>query len=162
MIMPNRSAALSAVPAARRGAADPRIAIPALCAAVALALAVPGIKSGVFDAMSTADPTRLVEVNDLIAGQGWFDLMQYRLDPPGLLMHWSRVIDAPLAALILMLRPLAGAHGAEAITLVLWPTLLFAATLLLIAAIAKRMSDAGDRQKTQLLRVLSHEMPENA
>ena len=40
-------------------------------------------------------------------------------------MHWSRVVDAMLAALILILRPLAGVHGAEAITLVLWPTLLF-------------------------------------
>jgi hypothetical protein len=42
--------------------------------------------------------------------------MQHRLDPPGSPMHWSRVIDAPLAALILMLRPLAGMEGAEAIT----------------------------------------------
>ena len=41
---------------------------------------------------------RLVEVRDLIAGQGWFDLTQHRLDPPGVSMHWSRVIDAPLAA----------------------------------------------------------------
>ena len=63
-----------------------------------------------FDAMSTDDAMRLVEVRDLIAGQGWFDLTQYRLDPPGLPMHWSRVIDAPLAAIILMLRPLVG-HG---------------------------------------------------
>src|SRR5712664_3852165 len=115
MIMSNRSTAVSGIPASRRSVADPRIAIPLLCAAVALALAVPGIKTGVFDAMSTDDAMRLVEVNDLIAGQGWFDLMQYRLDPPGSLMHWSRVIDAPLAALILMLRPLAGMAGAEAI-----------------------------------------------
>jgi hypothetical protein len=40
---------------------------------------------------------RLVEVRDLIAGQGWFDLTQHRLDPPGVSIHWSRVIDAPLA-----------------------------------------------------------------
>jgi hypothetical protein len=111
-----RSTAASGVPAARRSAADPKIMILMLCAAVALALAAPGIKSGVFDAMSTDDAMRLAEVNDLIAGQGWFDLMQHRLDPPGSPMHWSRVIDAPLAALILMLRPLAGIEGAEAIT----------------------------------------------
>jgi len=53
--MSNRSTAVSGIPASRRSVADPRIAIPLLCAAVALALAVPGIKTGVFDAMSTDD-----------------------------------------------------------------------------------------------------------
>ncbi|MGH6924787.1 MAG: hypothetical protein ACRED5_13715 [Propylenella sp.] len=44
---------------------------------------------------------RLVQVRDFLAGQGWFDLMQYRMDPPdGALMHWSHLIDAPIAALI--------------------------------------------------------------
>ena len=61
-------------------------------------LALPAVNGGVFDALSTDDAMRLVEVRDLIGGQGWFDLFQYRMDPPsGLSMHWSRVIDAPLA-----------------------------------------------------------------
>src|SRR5260370_41349134 len=56
-----------------------------------------GAKSG----MSTDDAMRLVEVRDLLAGQGWFDLTQYRLNPPdGVVMHWSRLIDLPLALLI--------------------------------------------------------------
>jgi hypothetical protein len=84
---------------------------------------------------------RLVEVRDLIGGQGWFDLFQYRLDPPGTSMHWSRVIDAPLAALILLLKPLLGMHGAEAVTLYFWPALLFAIALALVAAIARQMSN---------------------
>ena len=83
---------------------------------------------------------RLVEVRDWINGQGWFDLFQHRLDPPGASMHWSRVVDVPLAALILLLRPLIGTHGAEAVTLFLWPLLLFAAALVLVAAIARQMS----------------------
>jgi hypothetical protein len=128
--------------------------IAVLWAAVAIALAAPAMKAGVFDAMSTDDAMRLVEVRDLIAGQGWFDLTQYRLDPPGVSMHWSRVIDAPLAALILVLRPLAGAQGAEAIILVLWPTLLFGAALLLVAAIARRMSDDDNRHQTQVAAIL--------
>src|SRR6202163_2066417 len=123
------------------GTANLNIMMLVLWAAVALALAAPSIKSGVFDAMSTDDAMRLVEVRDLIAGQGWFDLMQHRLDPPGVSMHWSRVIDAPLAALIVMLRPLTGAAGAEAVTLILWPALLFGAALLLVAAIARAMSE---------------------
>jgi hypothetical protein len=80
--------------------------------------------------------------------------MQYRLDPPGSLMHWSRVIDAPLAALILMLLPLAGMAGAETITLILWPTLLFGAALSLVAAIAKRMSDDVNQHAVQLAAIM--------
>lgn len=146
----DRSTAVSGMPAARRGAADPKVMILMLCAAVALALAAPGIKGGVFDAMSTDDAMRLVEVRDLIAGQGWFDLIQHRLDPPGIPMHWSRVIDVPLAALILMLRPLAGTEGAEAITLVLWPTLLFGAALVLVAAIASRTAGGSNQRAVQM------------
>lgn len=81
-------------------------------------------------------------------------MIQPRLDPPGSLMHWSRVIDVPLAALILMLRPLAGTAGAEAITLFVWPTLLFGAALLLVAAIAKRMSDDMNQPAVQLAAIV--------
>src|SRR6185437_15343111 len=124
---------------ATQGPANLIVMMLLLCATVAFALAVPAIKSGVFDALSTDDAMRLVEVRDLIAGQGWFDLMQYRLDLPGMLMHWSRIVDAPLAGLILLLRPIMGAARAEAVTLILWPTLLFGAALLLVAAMAGRM-----------------------
>jgi hypothetical protein len=132
------------------GSANLGIMTLVLWAAVALALAAPSLKSGVFDAMSTDDAMRLVEVRDLIAGQGWFDLTQHRLDPPGLPMHWSRVVDIPLAGLILALRPLLGSNGAEAAALVLWPALLFGAALLVVAAIARRMVDGANRHVAQL------------
>jgi hypothetical protein len=49
------------------------------------------------------DAMRLVEVRNLIAGQNWFDMTISRLDPPGgVFMHWSRVVDVPLALLIKM------------------------------------------------------------
>jgi len=120
----------------------PKIWISLLFLAASVVLALPAIKGGVFDALSTDDAMRLVEVRDLIGGQGWFDLFQYRLDPPaGTSMHWSRLIDAPLAASILLLRPLLGMHGAEAVTLYFWPALLFAVALALVAAIARQMSN---------------------
>ena len=51
--------------------------------------------------LSTDDAMRLVQVRDLLAGQSWFDLTQYRLSPPdGVAMHWSRLIDLPIALLI--------------------------------------------------------------
>jgi hypothetical protein len=137
-----------------RGTANPKMMALALCAAVASALAVPAIQGGVFDAMSTDDAMRLVEVRDLIAGQGWFDLVQHRLDPPGLLMHWSRVVDAPLAGLILLLRPLLGNHGAELATLLLWPTMLLGAALLLAAAIAGRMVDGIHQHAVQIAAIV--------
>jgi hypothetical protein len=62
---------------------------------------------------------RLVSVRDLVAGQNWFDLVQYRMDPPqGSLMHWSRLIDAPIAALM-MVGDLFGIG--ERFALTLWP-----------------------------------------
>ncbi len=119
---------------------NPNVLMPMLWLAATVAIALPAINGGVFDAMSTDDAMRLVQVRDWIGGQGWFDLFQHRLDPPGASMHWSRVVDVPLAALILLLRPLIGTHGAETVTLFLWPLLLFAAALGLVAAIAREMS----------------------
>src|SRR5260370_11311799 len=121
------AAADSSVPAAAI-AANPKIMIALLWAVVACTLAVPVIKDGVFDAMSTDDAMRLVEVRDLISGQAWVDLAQHRLDPPGVSMHWSRVLDSPLAALILLLRRLAVAAPAVAGSLKPFPPVRCGAT----------------------------------
>lgn len=68
------------------------------------------------------DAMRLVEVRDLIQGRGWFDRMQPRLGiEPGTWMHWSRLVDAPITGLILLLTPLLGQSGAEQATMVVWP-----------------------------------------
>jgi len=74
---------------------------------------------------------RLAEVRDLLGGQGWFDLHQYRMGPAGgFVMHWSRLVDAPIAALVLLGEALTGSRAAgETAALVLWPALLFAAAL---------------------------------
>jgi hypothetical protein len=127
--------------------ANPSVWMPVLWLAAVIALALPSINGGVFDAMSTDDAMRLVQVRDLIGGQGWFDLFQHRLDPPGASMHWSRVIDVPLVALILLLKPLIGTHGAEVVTLFLWPLLLLAAALVLVAEIARQMSTSANNSQ---------------
>ena len=146
----------SHTPRKKQGGAYPKILIALLFLAASVTLALPAIKGNVFDAMSTDDAMRLVEVRDLIGGQGWFDLFQHRLDPPGASMHWSRLIDAPLAALILLLKPLLGMRGAEAVTLYFWPALLFAVALALIAAIARQMSsNIGAMMAAVALGVLS-------
>ncbi|TIQ27260.1 MAG: GtrA family protein [Mesorhizobium sp.] len=74
---------------------------------------------------------RLVEVRDLLNGQGWFDLHQYRMGlEGGFVMHWSRLVDTPIAAIILAASALTGSRPlAEEIAQVLWPALLFCSTL---------------------------------
>jgi hypothetical protein len=84
---------------------------------------------GALELADTDDAMRMAQVRDLLAGQGWWDLSQYRVNPAGggVLMHWSRIVDAPLAAGILLLKPLFGQTMAERIVMTLWPPLLGAA-----------------------------------
>jgi hypothetical protein len=58
----------------------------------------------------TDDNLRMAQVRASFGGQGWFDLVQHRFDPAhgGANIHWSRLVDLPIAALILLFRPLAG------------------------------------------------------
>jgi hypothetical protein len=50
----------------------------------------------------TDDNMRMMQVRGLLHGQGWFDLRQYRMNPPwGANIHWSRLVDLPIAGLIL-------------------------------------------------------------
>jgi hypothetical protein len=68
------------------------------------------------------DVMRLVEVRDWLAGQGWFDLMQYRLGlEGGTLMHWSRFIDAPIGLLVRFFSLFLPMEAAENVAATLWP-----------------------------------------
>jgi len=63
------------------------------------------------------DWTRLLEVRAWLDGQAFWDVTQYRLNPPdGFSMHWSRLVDLPLAALMLVF----GETAAMAIVPLLW------------------------------------------
>ena len=74
----------------------------------------------------TDDAMRLVEVRDLLAGQGWYDNVQSRfLAPAGVPSHWSRLVDAPIAGLIAGLTPWLGEALALGVAAALWPLLLF-------------------------------------
>ncbi|WP_423604701.1 hypothetical protein [Sphingomonas sp. MS122] len=90
------------------------------------------------------DMMRLAQVRDLVAGQAFNDWTQYRLAPPeGAPMHWSRINDVGIAAIILAARPFLGAHGAELLAVILYPALLFAAYLFLSGRIARRLGGAS-------------------
>lgn len=81
------------------------------------------------------DTLRLQQIRDLLNGQSWFDMHQHRLDPHdgGVPMHWSRLVDAPLAGLILLLRPFLGGSLAEQVTMVVVPLLTLLAVVGLVA-----------------------------
>lgn len=92
------------------------------------------------DRLTTDDAMRLVEVRDLLAGQPWYDLFQHRVLPPdGLSMHWSRYIDAPMAALMAALDPLVGADMAARWVAVIWPLSLGVLFMALTARLAARL-----------------------
>ena len=72
----------------------------------------------------TDDNLRIMQVRGLLNGQGWYDLRQYRLNPPdGLNMHWSRLPDLPLAGLYLLLKPFLGGAAAERWAVAIGPML---------------------------------------
>lgn len=86
------------------------------------------------------DVLRLVQVRDLLAGQSWFDLHQYRImAPEGVLMHWSRLVDLPIAATIVALRPLLGTAHAEIAAAVIVPALTVLCTVALAMHAANRL-----------------------
>ena len=89
------------------------------------------------------DVLRLVQVRDLLAGQSWFDVTQYRIDPPhGTAMHWTRIVDIPLALVIWALSPLLGQPGAERVALVLVPFTTFLVAALAVGSLAWRLLGA--------------------
>jgi hypothetical protein len=83
---------------------------------------------------------RLVEVRDYLAGASWTDTLQPRLNPPGTLMHWSRLIDWPLAMLLQLLSSFMPRQTAETVLVAVWPMLLFGPYLFAAAAVARRLA----------------------
>lgn len=88
----------------------------------------------------TDDNMRLMQVRGLLAGQGWYDLRQYRLAPPGGLdIHWSRLVDLPIAALILLFKPFIGTAMAERLACGIAPLLPLGVTMAALGATVRRL-----------------------
>lgn len=89
------------------------------------------------------DYMRLAQVRDLMAGQGWWDITQYRVDPAsgGGAMHWSRFIDAQIAALIWLLTLLLGAEMGEGWAVAIYPPLLMIPLFWLLGRILAQLGD---------------------
>ncbi|MET0363757.1 MAG: STT3 domain-containing protein [Sphingobium sp.] len=87
------------------------------------------------------DALRLVEVRDWMAGQSWFDVTQYRSHPPlGAPMHWSRLVDVPIAFFISVYGLFASPVMAERLALVTVPLLMLGGLFAILHRLSVRMT----------------------
>lgn len=89
----------------------------------------------------TDDNIRYLQVKDWLAGQGWYDLRQYRLDPPaGFNIHWSRLVDLPIAALMLFFRAFLDQGLADRLACGIAPMIPMLPLMLGLGFIARRLA----------------------
>ena len=90
----------------------------------------------------TDDNMRMSQVRALLGGQDWFDLRQYKLDPPtGANIHWSRLVDLPLVGLILLLRPWIGGADAERAAIAIAPLIPYLLLIFSLSLTTRRIVD---------------------
>jgi hypothetical protein len=91
--------------------------------------------------LDTDDAMRLTQMHDWLAGRGWYDLLQPRVEPPhGLESHWSRLIDAGLAGTLWVFGLVFDPVMADRLMRTVWPMLWLLPTLTGTAAIAWRIA----------------------
>ena len=91
------------------------------------------------------DYMRMVQIHRFMDGGGWFDFHEYRLNPPaGVELHWTRLPDLPIAALISMLEPWLGRTMASAAAVTIWPASLLFAMLIAVARLSSRLVGPRD------------------
>ncbi|MBA5724270.1 hypothetical protein [Candidatus Liberibacter sp.] len=90
----------------------------------------------------TDSTMRIVQVRDWLSGQNWFDTHQYRLGlNGGILMHWSRFIDALIGGLILLFSLCTQQQEqAENIAIMVYPLILIIPLMFAMTFAGKRIS----------------------
>ncbi|MFD1766050.1 hypothetical protein ACFSAG_04235 [Sphingorhabdus buctiana] len=117
-----------------------RLKSPSFLIWIVLALLLAWLSRDVILTRSGWDPDdqlRMVQLRDFLAGQSWFDTTQYRLNAPeGGPMHWSRLIELPLALVMILATPLFGPAVAEMIAGTLVPLTCFGLVAYMLGRIA--------------------------
>jgi hypothetical protein len=102
------------------------------------------------------DAMRMVQVRDFLGGQSWYDLTAWRLDPPrGSFMHWSRVVDVPLALLMKLFASETPGDAGERLARIVFPLLLQVGLLASMAWIGRILFGARGVPAVLALTVLS-------
>jgi hypothetical protein len=96
---------------------------------------------GLFALGDTDDNMRMSQVRAWLSGQDWFDLRQHKLDTAGggANIHWSRIVDLPLAGLILLGRLFTSGAEAERFAVAAAPLLPLLPLLGALALTARRL-----------------------
>ncbi|MGN6154866.1 MAG: AcrB/AcrD/AcrF family protein [Sphingomicrobium sp.] len=95
-----------------------------------------------FNLGDTDDNMRMMQVRALLHGQGWFDLRQYRLNPPyGANIHWTRLVDLPIAGIILLFQSFVGGAKAQLIAAAAAPMVPYVILFFGLALTARRLID---------------------
>jgi hypothetical protein len=100
------------------------------------------------------DAMRLLQVRDWLAGQSWWDVSQHRLNHGDFPMHWSRLVDLPLAAILALAAPL-GESIATRVAMTLVPLVTLLVAMALLAQITRRLAGAEVARYAVLLVPLS-------
>jgi hypothetical protein len=107
----------------------------------------------------TDDNMRYLQVRDWLAGQSWWDLTQHRMDPPhGANIHWSRLVDLPIAGLMLFFRLFVSDARADQLALGIAPMLPLLPLMLSLAFLARRLTEKGHAWFIAMLLPLGAEM----
>ncbi|GAB5348610.1 hypothetical protein [Alteriqipengyuania sp. 357] len=86
------------------------------------------------------DYMRYLQVRDWLGGQGWYDTRQYRFDPPyGADMHWTRIVDLPIAAAMALFDLFLPTSWSDRLTLTIIPLAQLFIAMALIRALLNRL-----------------------
>ncbi len=92
----------------------------------------------------TDDNMRYLQVRDWLAGQSWWDLRQHRMNPPeGMNIHWSRLVDLPIAALMLFFRLFTSPERADQLAVGVEPLIPLLLLMFALAFLARRLAHEG-------------------
>ncbi len=140
--------------AMRLGPAYFSFAIFALCAAILIWSGWTEVTT--LSGWDPDDRLRLVQLRNFLGGQSWFDTTQYRMNPPyGAPMHWSRLVELPLALLVLLFAPIFGQATAEMIAGTTVPLLLLGAITFMLSRIATALGSREAGFAAQLITLSS-------
>ncbi len=106
--------------------------------------------------MGPDDFLRMSQVHAWMQGQGWYDITAYKMVPPiGGDIHWSRLIDVPIAALIYFFDLFLSFEKATYLAAIVWPLLLMLITLAVWTLICDRLLNNYHRWLPAFFGILS-------
>lgn len=90
--------------------------------------------------MGPDDFLRMTQIHAWMQGQGWFDITAYNMVPPyGGDIHWSRLVDVPIAGLIYLFNIFLSFNKASYLAAIVWPLLLMLVILAVWTLICDRL-----------------------